>query len=137
MADLDPGMARLLADIEKSPLPRVWQLPVAEARVAARESSKINNGPIPPGALITEHEIPSPHGPIGVRLYRPKDQPEGKALPLLLYFHGGGFVINAPRDLDVSSILLCQAADSLIASVDYRLAPEHPFPAGLQDAMAA
>jgi len=137
MADLDPGMAKLLADIEKSPLPRFWQMSVAEAREFALENNKISNGPIPSGAVITTHEIPSPHGPIPVRLYRPKNQPDDKVLPLLLYFHGGGWVINSAQDLDVSSILLCQAADCLIASVDYRLAPEHPFPKGVEDATTA
>ena len=133
MAELDPGIAKLLADIEKSTLPRIWELPVTEAREAAHKGNQINNGPIPPGATLTQVEIPSPHGPLPVRLYRPKEQLEGKILPLLLYFHGGGWVINSAQDLDVPNILLCQAADCLIASVDYRLAPEHPFPKGLED----
>ena len=101
MAKLDPGIAQLLADIEESTLPRLWRLSVAEARKMAHDGNKINNGPIPGGATITTDEIPSPHGPIPVRLYRPESQPADKVLPVLLYCHGGGFVINKPEDLDV------------------------------------
>ena len=137
MVELDPGMGLLLADIEKSTPPRIWQLSVADARKMAHNLNKINNGPIPEGAVITTEVIPSPHGPISVRLYRPESQPADKVLPVLLYCHGGGFVINKPEDLDVLCILLCQAAECLIASVDYRLAPEHPFPHGLEDVCVA
>jgi len=137
MAKLDPDLVQVLAEIEKSPFLHFWTFPVAEARVAAQEKSNLFNGPVPSGAIITDCEIPGSHGPIPVRLYRPAESPARKILPLLLYFHGGGFVVNSPQDYDVFSILLCLASDCLIASVDYRLAPEHPFPKGLEDAIIA
>ena len=137
MAEIDPDIAQLLGEIEESPLPPFWRLSVSEARKMVHDGNKINNGPIPDGAVINTNEIPSPHGPIPIRLYRPESQPADTVVPVLLYFHGGGFVINRPEDLDVPCTLLCQAADCLIASVDYRLAPDHPFPQGLEDVWMA
>ena len=137
MAELDPGIAQFLWAIKNSNLPRYWRLPVADARKMVRDGNKFNNGPIPAGAVISSFEIPRAPRSIPIRLYRPDSQPADKVLPVLLYFHGGGFVINRPEDLDVLCILLCQATDCLIASVDYRLAPEHPFPDGLEDVFMA
>ncbi len=78
--------------------------------------------------------IPGPGGPLTVRVYTP----EGPGpFPVVVYFHGGGFVIC---DLDTHDGLcraLCKASGSVVASVDYRLAPEHPFPAAVDDAEAA
>lgn len=137
MAKLDPGIAKLLTDIKNSPLPRFWKLSVAEARKMTHKANIIDNGPIPQGAVVRNTKLPGRQEQIRIRLYRPEKYPEDQVLPILLYFHGGGFVINQPEDLDVLCILLCQAAGCLIASVDYRLAPEHPFPQGLEDAYRA
>jgi acetyl esterase len=68
---------------------------------------------------------------LSVRLYSPQNGPFPK--PVLVYFHGGGWSIGSPDTHDTFCQLLCAQADVLVVSVDYRLAPEHPFPAGLED----
>ena len=82
---------------------------------------------------VEEHRLPDPSGDIPVRLYRPEDQ---GPFPILMCFHGG----LAFGDLDTHAPLcrpLCHEANCLVVSVDYRLAPEHPFPIGLEDCYAA
>lgn len=78
--------------------------------------------------------IPGAAGALKARLYRPSDD----ALPLLLvYFHGGGFVVGDLDTHDDACRLLCQESGMPVLAVDYRLAPEHPFPAAVEDAEAA
>ncbi|MGZ4498685.1 MAG: alpha/beta hydrolase [Nocardioides sp.] len=69
-----------------------------------------------------------------VRIYRPTTK---AAVPTLVFFHGGGFVIGDLDTHDQTCRRLCAGADVVVVSVDYRLAPEHPFPAGVEDALAA
>ena len=88
-------------------------------------------------SLIQELSIPGPGGNIAARMYRPIGVPGERVLPVLMYFHGGGHVIG---DLDTHDTLcrqLCNRAGCAIVSVDYRLAPEHPFPAAFDDCVAA
>ncbi len=91
-------------------------------------------GPPQPIASVRDIEIPGPAGPIAARVYTP----EGTApFPLLAYFHGGGFTIGSIEGYDATLRALANASGCVIASIDYRLAPEHPFPAGLDDCYAA
>jgi len=71
---------------------------------------------------------------IRLRIYRPKGK---QHLPVLLYFHGGAFIYGTPEQYDFICFRLALAIDLMIISVDYRLAPEHPFPAGMEDGYAA
>jgi len=88
-------------------------------------------------AEVRRLEIPGPLGPIPARLYVAEPSPAGEPAPLLVYYHGGGWVIG---DLDTHDALCaeiaCQLAMTMV-SVDYRLAPEHPFPKPLEDGFAA
>jgi len=79
--------------------------------------------------------IPGPNGPIGLRCYRPESA--ARILPVLIYFHGGGWVLGNLDSHDSVCRALANRSEHLIVSVDYRLAPEHPFPSGLEDAYAA
>jgi acetyl esterase len=72
-------------------------------------------------------------GPVPMRIYRP----EGDPIATLVFFHGGGFVIGDLDSYDAQCRLLCSRVGLTVVSVDYGLAPEHPFPAGLEDALAA
>ncbi|HEY8551506.1 MAG TPA: alpha/beta hydrolase, partial [Vicinamibacterales bacterium] len=83
---------------------------------------------------VYDRSIPGPAGPIAVRLYYP--QAEGP-LPALVYFHGGGFVIGDLDTHDPVARRLCAATGAIVCAVDYRLAPEYPFPAAPNDAAAA
>ena len=91
-----------------------------------------------PGAeihvAVTDLTVPGPAGDIDARLYRPLD---GAPKPLLVYYHGGGFVIGDLDVFDSFCRLTCRDAEVAVLSVAYRLAPEHPAPAGVEDAFAA
>jgi acetyl esterase len=93
----------------------------------------IDRNPVPVGA-VTELSIPGPAGDIGARHYRPDNDDAGA---LLVFFHGGGWVIGDLDTHDNVCRLICRDAGIQVLSVAYRLAPEHPAPAGLRDAYAA
>jgi acetyl esterase/lipase len=87
-------------------------------------------------ASTTDQVIEGSGGPLGVRLYRPLGATPDETLPVLVWFHGGGFVIG---DLETAHSQCCALANEArvaVVSVDYRLAPEHPFPAGSDDCLA-
>ena len=81
-------------------------------------------------------KIPGAAGPIKARVYNP--EPEASALlPVLVYFHGGGWCLGSIESHDALARDLAKQANIVVVSVDYRLAPEHKFPAGLEDCYAA
>jgi len=87
-----------------------------------------------PAVALVEHiEVPGPAGGIACRLYHPEP---GTPLPLLVWLHGGGWVLGTLDGEEGTSRLLADAGPVAILSVDYRLAPEHPFPAAVEDALA-
>lgn len=92
------------------------------------------DGPRPEVGAVEDRTVPGPAGVIPVRVYRP----EGAARPpVLVWFHGGGWVIGDIETADVTCRKLCQRAGVAVVSVGYRLAPEHPCPAASDDAWAA
>ncbi|HVX31765.1 MAG TPA: alpha/beta hydrolase [Solirubrobacterales bacterium] len=101
-----------------------------EARVSGRQK------PIRV-AEVRAVEMTGPNGPIPARLYVPPLPAPDAPAPLLVYYHGGGWVIGDLDMYDDLSRLIAMAAGCLVLSVDYRLAPEHPFPQPLEDAFAA
>jgi acetyl esterase len=110
---------------------------VAAARAATRrETEVIGSRPAIPMARVKAVEIPGQGGPIAGRLYMPGDLPPGAAAPLLLYFHGGGWVIGDLDTHDGVCRFLAASAGTAVLAIDYRLAPEHPFPAAVEDAWA-
>jgi len=127
-------------------LPRIPGGTVAGAsaeRIAAMQARVIPDTPITravkggvaDGVRITEDRIPGAKGLLPVRIYRPGDRDD--ELPVVVHFHGGGWVL---RNLEVSDWLcsrVARGAQVVVVSVDYRLAPEHPFPAAVEDAVAA
>jgi acetyl esterase len=91
-------------------------------------------GPSPSVDEVTDRVIPGPAGDIPVRIYSPEgDGPHA----VLLFFHGGGWVIGDLDTHDRECRVLCNDAGVVVVAVDYRLAPEHPFPAGHDDCLAA
>jgi len=88
----------------------------------------------PPVAEVTDRTIPGPGGELPIRVYRPEGE---TPFPTVVFFHGGGFITG---DLDTHDALcryLTRESGAVVVSVDYRLAPEHPFPAAAEDAIAA
>lgn len=85
-------------------------------------------------ASVQDTTVPGAQGPVPARIYRP----EGAGpLPTVAYFHGGGYVLGSLDTHDNMCREICRGAQVVVVSVDYRLAPEHPFPAGIEDAVAA
>ncbi len=83
---------------------------------------------------VVDRSVPGPAGPIPVRVYTPTT---AARLPGLIFFHGGGFVLGTLDSSDRPCRDLAHLAGRVVVSVDYRLAPEHPFPAAVDDACAA
>jgi acetyl esterase len=106
-----------------------------QARRRARRDAVAYAGRHVPVAAVSDLEIPAPDGPLTARHYVPEE--DGGPHPLLVYFHGGGFVIGDLDVYDQACRMLCRHAGVHVLSVDYRLAPEHPFPAAVDDAAAA
>lgn len=84
---------------------------------------------------VEDTAVPGPAGNVPVRVYRPEGS--GRTPGLLVFFHGGGFVIGSPNTHDTQCRYLCKHAGVVVVSVDYRLAPEHPHPAAIEDCYAA
>lgn len=134
---LHPQTRALLDLIEQKQIPPTHTLSVADARAYYRDRRSVTQ-PVPPEVgLVRELQMIGPRGPIQLRLYRPLGSSATIALPVLVYYHGGGWVIG---DLDTHDSLcraLCNESGCAVVSVDYRLAPEHRFPAAVDDALAA
>lgn len=115
--------------------PPAHRVPVAELRAGHERETVELSGPGPEVAEVRELEVSGPGGPVPVRLYRPVD---GSLHPpaLVVYAHGGGWVVGSLDSIDPVCRALAVASGALVASVGYRLAPEHPFPAGLEDVVA-
>lgn len=127
---LHPQAQALLELVAREGAPEYHTLTAAEARVLAARRK------LPPGpeVQVTDLQMPGPGGPIRLRLYRPSQR---GFLPGLVYYHGGGFVIGSLDSHDPLCRELCQGSGCAVVSVDYRLAPEAPFPAAVNDAYAA
>ncbi len=139
MAVIDPDFKLFLEAqelaLKENPLPPLMQLPpqlMREGYVAQRTSQDTN---APKDVIATDMTIPGPGHVIPVRLYTPPD--EKAPAPALIYFHGGGFVIGNLETHDGHCRRLAAYAGICVLAVDYRLAPEHPFPAAHDDALAA
>ncbi len=101
---------------------------------ARRRLRDLPRRPVHPDLRVENHHIDSPAGPIPVRVYWPSDIDRP---PVTMYFHGGGFAVGDLDTHDGTAREHAVAAGSLVVSVDYRLAPEHPYPAAVDDVWAA
>lgn len=108
----------------------------AQARADNRADTRAAAGPPRPMAKIERLELPGPAAAIAARLYVPPGLAATPG-PLLVYFHGGGWVVGSLDTHDGVCRFLADNVGARVLSVDYRLAPEHPFPAGVHDAYAA
>jgi acetyl esterase len=114
-------------------VPATNTLSVADAR-AQYEARVALMAPAADIAAVTERSIAGPGGDLKLRIYRPRG--EGP-FPVLAFFHGSGFVLCSLDTHDGMCRNLCAGAGCVVASVDYRLAPEYKFPAGLDDCVFA
>jgi acetyl esterase len=130
---LDPEIQVLVDAMNAAGAP-AEPVPVAQMRATHDLETAELSGPGPAVAEVRDLTVPGPGGEIGVRLFRPAG--EGP-LPLVAYLHGGGWVIGSLDGFDPVCRALANASGAMVASIDYRLAPEYPFPAAPDDALAA
>jgi len=125
-------MLRMLALLPDSDFE---QLPIEKSRAQIDMEARLVSGRPIPMASVEPLSIPGSAGPIPARLFRPEGLPA--TAPLLVYFHGGGFVLGSLASHDSLCRFLARHAEVAVLAVDYRLAPEHAFPAAADDAVAA
>ncbi|OGA99563.1 MAG: acetyl hydrolase [Burkholderiales bacterium RIFCSPHIGHO2_12_FULL_69_20] len=132
---LDPQAKALIDLMAERGVPPTHTLSPADARQMYRERRAFSQPEPRAMAEVRDLVASGPHGDIALRLYRPAGLP-GPA-PTLVYYHGGGWVIG---DLDTHDVLCRQLADEgrcVVVAVDYRMGPEHRFPAAVDDVLAA
>jgi len=134
---LDADARKLLELIASKNLPSYDTMPPSVARAMFKAGCFTSQPASPQLGLIEDLTAPGPAGALPMRHYRPRQAHHGQPLPALIFFHGGGFTLG---DLDTHDILcrqLCDQAGIAVLSVDYRLGPEHKFPAMHVDCYAA
>jgi acetyl esterase len=136
-ARVHPQVAALLERFARSPLPLYYTVPPFVARRIYRDTRAAVSPAAPAVAEATLLLAPGPGGPIPLRAYRPAGCAPEEALPALMYFHGGGWVIGDLDTHDVVCRQLANGARCAVFSVDYRMGPESPFPAAVEDCIAA
>lgn len=133
---LDPQVQLLLDQAKKAALPEVWQLTPDQGR--EQYLTRVNKLKFNDTIFRSEdRRIQGPGSDIPLRIYTPRELKPAEKLPILIWYHGGGFVIGSLDTHDSACRMLANQADCLVVSVDYRLAPEHKFPAGVEDCQAA
>lgn len=132
---LDDDVAFILARAGELKLPPLGSLGPVEARAEFARRLSRTNPPAPEGVAAEDIAIPGPGGALPIRVYRPAAAPAVKAA--LLYFHGGGFVVGDLDTHDSICRIIAARTGSLVASVHYRMGPEHPYPAAIADGTAA
>jgi acetyl esterase len=131
---LDPRVKRFLDALAAGKPPNALETTVEQRRLGLTELMKLG-GPETAVSRVEDRTLPGPAGALAVRIYTPLEAAE--TLPGLVYFHGGGLVAGTVATHDSIARALAKAGACRVVSVEYRLAPEHPFPAALDDALAA
>ena len=142
---LAPDLQLLLAGIERRGRPPYEEMSLEQARREMRAGAIVAGGTPDPAIVTRELEVAGAEGPLRSRLYLAPEArvgsaagaDEGSPAPLILFLHGGGFVLGDIDSHDVPCRLLARHAGAHVLSIEYRMAPEHPFPAPVHDACAA
>jgi len=134
---LHPQIQQALKAMAEAKVRPVEDLSPTEAREQMEAMMRARAKAVPQVEVgrIEAREIPGPAGAMPARVYWPKAA--GAKLPVVLYFHGGGHVIGSLDTHDASARALCAGADAIVVSLDYRMGPEHRFPAAVDDSWAA
>ncbi len=134
---LDPDAQLVLDMIRLAGRPAFETLTPDEARQAYINSRKVLQPPPEDVADVRDTTAPGPAGDIPLRIYRPRDGSPAEKLPVLVYYHGGGWLLGDLDSHDGVCRRFANAARCCVVSVDYRMAPEHKFPAAVDDCIAA
>jgi acetyl esterase/lipase len=122
--------------LSEEPAPLDLGDPLAARRISRERAAERNARPYLDEVVVAEHSVPGPDGrAVTVRAYTPRTRAD--PLPALVYFHGGAFVLGDLETEDQDCRLACMRARCAVLSVEYRLAPENPFPAATEDAFLA
>ena len=130
--EMHPQAQGLLAAMAEEGAPPLYELPLEDARGVPGVIKELI-GPGPDVATVRDIVIPAGAGEIGARVYEPVADPPAT----VVYYHGGGWVIGSAEDWDAVCRALAAGSGCRVVSVDYRLAPEHRFPAAADDAFDA
>ncbi|MFI1419920.1 alpha/beta hydrolase, partial [Streptomyces sp. NPDC020731] len=133
---LDPQIETLLKQVASGGGPAPETLTVAENRAFGRAFGGLAGAPVPV-ADVRDTTAVGGGRDIPVRIYRPVTEPNAGPLPVTLFFHGGGWVFGDLDTQDNIARTVAGRSGTIVVSVDYRLAPEHRFPAAVDDAYAA
>jgi len=133
---LDPSAQRLIDLLAAGRAAGASKPDLAAQRESFRSLLQLAGAPGPATVASRDEAIDGPGGPLRLRLYTPEAASE-EAGPCLLFFHGGGFVAGNLETHDGICRVLGDASGCRVAALDYRLAPEHPFPAAIEDGLAA
>ena len=134
MPNLHPQIEKVLEAMAKLDLKPIEAMTPAEARVQMEQMAASRKAEPLPTARIENRTIPGPAGEIPVRIYWPN---AAGIRPAIVYYHGGGHVIGSLDSHDLVARNLCGGAEAVVVSVDYRMGPEHRFPAAVDDSVAA
>ena len=134
MPDLHPQIQRVLQIMAEANLKPIEAMTPAEARAQMEATAQSRKAEPLPVARVEERMVPGPAGGIRLRLYWPN---AAAPAPVIVYYHGGGHVIGSLDTHDLIARNLCAGTEALVASVDYRMGPEHKFPAAVDDSFAA
>jgi acetyl esterase len=137
MSALDASAKAVLDALAASGGPTLDQLDPPTARKVIAAGFGMLQAPKAEVASVRDATAEGPAGPIPIRLYRPIGADAQSPIPTLIYFHGGGWVVGSIELYDTLCRLLANAGQCGVISVDYRLAPEHKFPAAVEDSFAA
>ena len=134
---LDPECQAYLDLIKKLGRPPIDSLPPAQGKEVFRRGRLVTQPDLPQIDRVKEYEANGPHGAIPVRFYRGAGTADAGALPCLIYYHGGGWVLGDLDSHDWICRKIANIAQCAVLAVDYRMAPEHIFPKAYDDALAA
>jgi acetyl esterase len=133
---LDPTIQALFEELPGLANTQIWRMAPDEARAEYSRLCALANPAAAPIGKTEHAEAPGPAGPIPLRIYSPVAAPS-TGMPAIVYLHGGGFVLGDLDSYDALCRTLANASGCRLIAVDYRLAPEHPFPAAVEDCYAA
>jgi acetyl esterase len=132
--ELDPEIRAFAEESDRLFGPDYGLLPVVEQRRLYNAWCQHFSAPAPADVVSTELYLPGSDGAVRVRLFKPREA--GQPLPVILFCHGGGWILGSPETHAMATAEMVRRTGAAVLSVDYRLAPEHPFPAAFDDAYA-
>jgi acetyl esterase len=133
--ELDPEIRAFAEESDRVFGPDYGRLPIAEQRRLYDAWCQHFSAPAAADVISSELFLPGPEGAIRARLFKPRDA--AQSLPVVVFYHGGGWILGSPETHAMATSEMVRRIGAAVLSVDYRLAPEHAFPAAFDDAYAA